>query len=370
MQYSAQPLSRGVCAVLTVVVLGLTGIGCDATSPFAEGGTGAEGPSAVVSDRGGGPPDRPGGGQGSGTIADVRVGHLAPDAPAVDVYVNTEPGEGDPTIAGLSYPTFAPNASGDYLQLESGFYDLTVTTASGGSSAVAAQAATNAPTPPPPPVQQGPSELIDLDSLELAPNRDYTILAIGEINPEGDEPAIRALPLVDNGEDDPALPPRDKTLVRFVHASPDAGTVNIAVREDEKDDDEGDEGDEGDEHGADNDAERQNDDDDGHDDDEGDDESEVDDGRLEGVTFGTASPYVELDPDDVAAIEVLKGKNVVLRVPADLTKGTKITVYVIGNATPEAGDEALAATTTLDATNPGGTGPLGNGDGDEDSEDD
>jgi hypothetical protein len=287
-------------AVLAVLLsLSLVALGCDATSPLAETGTET---ADASTDRRGGPPASSGKGQGGGALAEVRVGHLSPDAPAVDVFVNSSA-----AISGLTYTNFAPDAEGNYLGLAPGAYDLSVRVAGGGP------------------------EVIAVDGFELAPNRDYTILAVGEASPEGDEPAIQALPLVDNGEGTPALPPRDKALVRFVHASPDAGAVDIAVREDEDDDRE----------------------------------------RLfQGVTFGTASPYVKLEPDEIEAIEVLKGETAVLAVPVGLTAGTKVTVYVVGNAAPESGDESLSAVTSLEATSPGGTGPVGDDDDDDDGDDD
>ena len=276
-----------------VLAFGLILAGCDSVRSVDRADTEA---TALTAKGGpGGPPGNGsaggerGGGQGSGGDAEVRVGHLSPDAPAVDVYVGAEPGSGDPAIAGLTYPNFAPNAGGDYLSLPSGAYDVAVTPAG------------------------GIAQVIDVDGLALDPNKDYTILAVGELNPEGDEPGIQALPLVDNGDGDPALPPRSKTLVRFVHASPDAGAVDIAV-----------------------------------------------DGTvvLSGVTFATASRYLKVAPGE-RTVEILKDGAAVLTIPATLTAGTKITAYVIGNATPEDGDAALSAVTSLDATSPAGTGPLG-----------
>ncbi|PEN11459.1 hypothetical protein CRI94_15615 [Longibacter salinarum] len=288
-------LSRYV-AVLVALTLGLFGSGCDALTTSESADLGSEASTLTKSAeaargdnaRGSSVADRRG--QGSGPIADVRVGHLSPDAPAVDVYVGVEPGEGSPAIPNLSYANFAPNADGDYVGLRFGTYDIAVTPAGAA----------------------GP-QVIDVDGLSLDANKDYTILAIGELSPENGEPGIQALPLVDNGDDEPALPPRDKTLVRFVHASPDAGAVDIAV-----------------------------------------------DGQivLVGVTFAAASPYLEVASGD-RTVEILKGGTAVLTIPVGLVEGTKITAYVIGNATPEPGDAALSAVTTLDATSPGGTGPLG-----------
>lgn len=270
-------------STLTLIAFGLLLLGCDGQGSL----TGSDGTAANTQV---GPPANPGGGQGSGTTAEVRVAHLSPDAPKVDVYVDKEPDE-DPMIGGLEYQDFSPSASsGDYLPLESGSYDIAVT-----------------------PAGETSPQAIDVDGLNLEPNKDYTILAVGELEPEGEEPGIQALPLVDNADEETALPPRDKTLVRFVHASPDAGAVDIAV-----------------------------------------------DGAtvLEGVTFGTASGYLEVEPG-TRTVEVLKGETAVLGLDQDLEAGTKITAYVIGNASPEAGDSGLNAVTSLEATSPAGTGPVG-----------
>ncbi len=290
---SIRSAPRSIALLTLVLAFGLVLAGCDSTPSVDRANS--EATALTAKGGSGGPPGNGsaggerGAGQGSGGDIEVRVGHLSPHAPAVDVYVGVEPGDGAPAIPGLTYPNFAPNAGGDYLSLPSGAYDIAVTPAG------------------------GLAQVIDVDGLGLDPNKDYTILAVGELSPEGDEPGIQALPLVDNGEGDPALPPRSKTLVRFVHASPDAGAVDIAV-----------------------------------------------DGKvvLSGVTFATASRYLQVAPGE-RTVEILKNGAAVLTIPATLTAGTKITAYVIGNATPEEGDAALSAVTSLDATSPAGTGPLG-----------
>ena len=263
-------------------------------------------------------------GQGDGTTAEVRVGHLSPDTPAVDVYVGA-PGLDptavgtEPVVSGLAYPTFAPDSAGEYLELAAGTYDVSVTPAGVPSL-----------------------EAIDVDGFELEANRDYTVLAVGELAPEaatfgtGDEPALQALPLVDNGDDDTALPPADATLVRAVHASPDAGAVDVVVTV-------------------------------------GGQEA----GRLEDVVFGTASPYLELPTDAEIAVEK-DGGTVLGPIANPLEDGQKGSAYVIGNVTPEAGgdgplgaetdDASLSAVTTLDAENPSkgrsaGSGAPGRGRG-------
>jgi len=234
--------------------------------------------------------------QGDGTTAEVRVGHLSPDAHDVDVYVGKNP-DGDPNIGKLSYSDFAPDADGTYIDLEAGEYDIAVT-----------------------PAGETEPQVIDVDDFELEANTDNTILAVGELNPENNEPEIKALPLVDNDDDETALPPADKTLLRAVHASPDAGTVDIAL--------------------------------DG-------------DVVLEGVEFTDASSYLEIEPGEDRELSVQKNGASVLDVKLTFEAGTKVSGYVIGNADTEKGDKDIDAVTTLDATSPA----KGRGD-DEDEEDD
>jgi hypothetical protein len=252
--------------------------------------------------------------QGDGTTAEVRIGHLSPDTPAVDVYVggsDLDPTASDtsPAVGDLHYPTFAPDSDGGYISLEAGTYDVAVTSA--GVPSV---------------------EAIRVSDFELEANRDYTVLAVGELAPEeatfgdGDEPGIQALPLVDNGDDDTVLPPADATLVRAVHASPDAGAVDVVVSV-----------------------------------------GGSDVARLENVTFGTASSYLELPADAEISIEKDRDgdgtKETLLDPIANpLDDGQKGSAYVIDNVSPEEGgddpletgvdDAELGAVTTLDATNP------------------
>ena len=110
--------------------------------------------------------------------------------------------------------------------------------------------------------------------------------------------------------------------MRFVHASPDAGAVDIAVEDGPT--------------------------------------------LLEGVEFGDASGYLEIAPGDYD-IDVGPGA---LEVDFEAVAGTKVTAYVIGNVDrgeapmdgPLAGvaqeDAELSAVTSVEATNPAGTGDL------------
>ena len=122
-----------------------------------------------------------------GGQAMVRVIHASPDAPAVDVFVN----------GAKAFSNAAFKAATNYANLNPGAYDVKVfaTSANGqGTPAIAAN-----PT--------------------LAAGA-YTIVAVGRLA------NIEPLVLTDNL----AKPAAGKAHVRFVHASPDAPAVDIAVK--------------------------------------------------------------------------------------------------------------------------------------------
>jgi LPXTG-motif cell wall-anchored protein len=115
----------------------------------------------------------------------VRVVHASPDAPAVDVLVN-----------GAAAFTNAPfKGVTDYAGLTAGTYNVQV-------------------------VPTGATEPVVIEAdLDLQADTDYTVLAVNTL--ENIEPLV----LVDNN----SLPAAGKAHVRFVHASPDAPAVDIAV---------------------------------------------------------------------------------------------------------------------------------------------
>jgi hypothetical protein len=117
--------------------------------------------------------------------ARVRVVHASPDAPAVDVWVNGNVAFSNAPFKGVT----------DYAALDPATYNVQVTP-------------TGATTP----------VVIEAD-LALAANTDYTVVAVGLLAD------IEPLVLVDNN----AAPAAGKAHVRFVHASPDAPAVDIAV---------------------------------------------------------------------------------------------------------------------------------------------
>lgn len=119
--------------------------------------------------------------------AQVRVAHLASDAPNVDVYVNGEPVE---ALLNVPYGTVS-----SYLMLPAGTQQVTVYPAGDTSTPV-----------------------IDTP-VELAGGAAYTIGAVGLV---GDGSLTAQV-----YEDDLSAPAEGNGKVRAVHASPDAGPVDV-----------------------------------------------------------------------------------------------------------------------------------------------
>ncbi len=118
-------------------------------------------------------------------LARVRVVHASPDAPAVDVWANG-------TVAFSNAPFKGITA---YAALPGGVYNFQVT-----------------PT--------GATEPVVINiSPDLRAGVDYTVVALNTLN------SIETIILEDNN----ARPAAGKAHVRFVHTSPDAPAVDIAV---------------------------------------------------------------------------------------------------------------------------------------------
>lgn len=118
--------------------------------------------------------------------ASLRVAHLSPDAPAVDVWV-----DGDRVLQDVAYQTFS-----DYLEVPAGDLNIQVTPA-------------GATTP----------VVINAD-VTLTENNAYTVAATGLLSAGDLSPII----LVDNRS-----PNSGTAQVRFVHTSADAPAVNVGV---------------------------------------------------------------------------------------------------------------------------------------------
>lgn len=123
--------------------------------------------------------------------ASLRVGHLSPDAPNVDVYLDGE------MVPGLANVPF--RAISGYLDVAAATRNVQVFVT--GTSA---------------------NPVIDAD-LTLLPGESYTVAATGLVG-EGD---LSPLVLMDDSDG----PSAGNALVRFVHTSPDAPSVDVQVAE-------------------------------------------------------------------------------------------------------------------------------------------
>jgi hypothetical protein len=119
------------------------------------------------------------------TYADLMVIHASPDAPGVDLLIDD--------VKKNSAPLTYPNNTG-YLNLESGTINIKVNVA-------------------------GTSTSVINGDLDMESDKNYSVFANGAVA------SISALVL----EDDLTTPAAGKAHVRFVHLSPDAPAVDIAV---------------------------------------------------------------------------------------------------------------------------------------------
>lgn len=121
------------------------------------------------------------------SMAMLRVAHLSPDAPNVDVAV-----DGETALSDVAFETVS-----DYLSLDTGDHDVTVTP-TGGSTPVFAQTVT------------------------LSSGR-QTAAAVGEV--EGDDQAFTVALFAE----DASFPAVGNTKLRVVHAVPDAPSVDVTT---------------------------------------------------------------------------------------------------------------------------------------------
>jgi hypothetical protein len=217
--------------------------------------------------------------------ARVRIGHLIPDAPPVDIYAFLP---GNPDLGevrlyeGLRFPTIVPELPAGYTDVPAIDVGLRIT-----------------------PADDPDTTVIEVPRLELEDDTNYTVLAVGELTAEDDEPEPEALVLVDNEDEDPPdyglsqLPENDEVLVRFVHALPGAGAVSVKSG------------------------------------------SET---LAEGLTFGNATGYLEVDD---CAPHMTADDATLATITGDLRRGTKYTIYVIDDTPDE--DPTPNIQTTIDA---------------------
>ncbi len=119
--------------------------------------------------------------------ARVRVVHASPDAPAVDVLVNDS----------VAFSNVAFKEITDYAELSTATYNIKV-------------------------VPTGATEPVVIEAdLTLNAGQDYTVVAVGKLSDI--EPVVL--------EDNNGIPAAGRTHIRFVHASPDAPSVDVKVKD-------------------------------------------------------------------------------------------------------------------------------------------
>ncbi len=132
--------------------------------------------------------------------AKVRVAHASPDAPNVDVFIDDEK-----VLADVPYTTVS-----GYLELPADTYEVTVA------------AASDAEDP------DDADTVVFQDDVTFE-DEDYTVAAIGELDPEVSDEEFR----VAIYEDRLGVLDDDTGRVRVVHASPDAPAVDVRVVDDD-----------------------------------------------------------------------------------------------------------------------------------------
>ena len=125
------------------------------------------------------------GGMEESEMANVRVAHLSPDAPNVDVYV-----DGEAVLEDVAYRDVS-----DYLQLTPGSYGVQITAA-------------------------GDPETVLYDETLEVDAANYTVAAIGEAAEENQPLSVEVF------EDD-LTDPGENARIRGIHAAPDAPAVDI-----------------------------------------------------------------------------------------------------------------------------------------------
>lgn len=142
-------------------------------------------------------------------LADVRVAHLSPDTPAVNVRFGGAGGPLSTIISGLTYANLAPStpAPGNYLPVPTGNYDIRVDAPSLGAAGTGA---------------------ISVDNLPLNGSTNYTIAAVGTLGslltPDANTAPLQPQVYVDDNTIAPG-----QARVRFIHASANTPNVDIVL---------------------------------------------------------------------------------------------------------------------------------------------
>jgi hypothetical protein len=126
----------------------------------------------------------------TGETARLRVAHMSPNAPSVDVYA-----DGSVVLEDVAF-----GAVSDYLEVPAGDREIEITPAGDAETTVFS------------------------GTVPVAAETAYTVAAVGEVGDGADQPFE---PLV--LEDDNADPGGETARVRLVHASPDAPAVDVTL---------------------------------------------------------------------------------------------------------------------------------------------
>jgi len=126
-----------------------------------------------------------------GETANVRVAHMSPNAPNVDVYVDSD----DPVLSDVPF-----GAVSAYLEVPAGERMVEITAAG------------------------DPETSVFSGGVPVEGDTDYTVAAVGELGDDADQPFE---PLV--LEDDNSEVADDEARLQAVHASPDAPAVDITA---------------------------------------------------------------------------------------------------------------------------------------------
>lgn len=242
-------------------------------------------PDIAVTEDGGGPPsDSPGEGRGPPSTPPGLNGPHAPTSTAGDLYVGKRP-DRNPTIGEVYYPTFGPGAGDAYLQVPAREYNIFV-------------------------ARSGTVDPLFEEDVTVEAGSRYTALAIGSVSTEDSED-LQPLIIEDAESRAEATPSETHTEVSFVHASPNAGAVDIVVG------------------GV---------------------------PLFEDVEFGAVTDYLSVPPDEYT-VEIQSNGQTVLELTRELVEATRLTVYVTGFAgidefPDEDGRFGLSAVATIDGLNP------------------
>ena len=127
-----------------------------------------------------------------GESANVRVAHMSPDAPAVNVQLDNET-----VVQGADFSDVT-----EYLSVEPGDHRITITAA------------------------DDESQVVFDEQLSFEAGTNYTVTAAGEVSENGTQ-EFSPLVLTDAAE----APAGENASIRLVHVSPDAGPVDVTLNQ-------------------------------------------------------------------------------------------------------------------------------------------